>query len=281
MVPGPCGDCRSGHRRIARDSMDPLANNRQSRGHPFGDPGVRLDREGRTGRERRFTDNPAAYEAYLRGRAAMVYGSENGTKAAIAAFEDALRLDPGYALAHAGLSMASAQMHLRFASAAEAPAWRERALSEAARAQALNADLAETHVMLADVYGTTEFEWDRVITESRRALELNPRLALPHAYTARAFYHLGLLARADEKARLALALAPESPSDALRTSALPGTPATRSWRRSATTRRSEIGSRRSSSTCVKRTASTHATDGRGCTMPCSGCPPWSVDRRHT
>ena len=178
--------------------------------------GFRLARETKAQNERRFTENPSAYEAYLRGRASMVYGSENGTKAAIAAFEEALRLDPGYALAHAGLSMASAQMHLRFASAAEAPAWRERALSEAARAQALKADLAETHVALADVYGTTEFEWDRVITESRRALELNPNLGLPHSYTARAFYHLGLLERADEKVRLALALAPDSPSDALR-----------------------------------------------------------------
>jgi len=178
--------------------------------------GLRLGTDAKAQNDRRFTDNPAAYEAYLRGRASMVYGSENGTKAAIDAFEDALRLDPGYALAHAGLSMASAQMHLRFASVADAPAWRERALREAARAQSLKADLAETHVALADVYGTTEFEWDRVIAESHRALELNRRLSLPHSYTARAFYHLGLLERASEKAGVALALAPESPSDALR-----------------------------------------------------------------
>jgi TolB-like protein len=166
--------------------------------------------------EKRYTEKADAYEAYLRGRASMVYGSEKGTQAAIAGFEEALRLDPGYALAHAGLSMASAQMHLRFASAADAPAWRERAFREAERAQALDADLPETHQALADVYGKTDFEWERVILESSRALELNPRLTLPHAFIGRAFYHLGLVERAEQKARIALALEPEN-AEALRT----------------------------------------------------------------
>jgi serine/threonine protein kinase/tetratricopeptide (TPR) repeat protein len=161
-------------------------------------------------------ENAAAYEAYLRGRGSMVHGSENGTKAAIAAFQEALRLDADYALAHAGLSMAAAQMHLRFASATDAPAWRDRALREAERAGELDADLAETHQALADVYGKTEFEWDRVITESHRALQLNPRLELPLAYISRAFYHLGLLDRANERARAALALDPENRSEVLR-----------------------------------------------------------------
>jgi TolB-like protein len=178
--------------------------------------GLRLDREARARNERRYTESAAAYEAYLRGRASMVYGSEDGTRMAIAAFEEALGLDPGYALAHALLSMASAQMHLRFASAAEAPAWRERALREAGRAQDLDADLAETHLALADVYGKTEFEWDRVIAESGRALELDPDLGLAHAYIARAFYHLGLLDGAEARARKAISLATENPSDALR-----------------------------------------------------------------
>ena len=172
--------------------------------------GLRMSGAAKARNERRFTENAAAYEAYLRGRGSMVYGSEKGTAAAIAAFEEALRLDPGYALAHGGLSMASAQMHLRFASAAEAPAWRERALHEAERAAALDGVLGETHQALADVYGKTEFEWDRVILESRRALALNSSLHLPHAYLSRAFYHLGLLERADEEARAALAIEPDS-----------------------------------------------------------------------
>ena len=90
-------------------------------------------------------------------------------------------------------------------------------MQEAERARALDADLAETHQALADVYGKTEFEWDRVITESNRALQLNPALELPPLFIARAFYHLGLLERADEKVRSVLARDPENRSDALRT----------------------------------------------------------------
>jgi TolB-like protein len=179
--------------------------------------GLRVSREARQRNAQGFTTNASAYESYLRGRASLAFGSESGTRAAIDAFEQALRLDGRYALAHAGLAMAAAQMHLRFAAAEEAPAWRERAMQEAERARALDADLAETHQALADVYGKTEFEWDRVITESARALQLNPGLELPPLFIARAFYHLGLLERADEKARSVLARDPENRSDALRT----------------------------------------------------------------
>jgi TolB-like protein/tetratricopeptide (TPR) repeat protein len=179
--------------------------------------GLRVSREAMQRNSQRFTKNASAYESYLQGRASMVVGSESGTRTAVDAFERALRLDAGYALAHAGLAMAAAQMHLRFAPAQEAPAWRERAIHEAERAQTLDADLAETHQALADVYGKTEFEWDRVITESDRALQLNPGLELPPLMIARAFYHLGLLERAGEKVRSVLARDPENRSDALRT----------------------------------------------------------------
>ena len=59
---------------------------------------------------RRYTSNSAAYSEYLRGRAAMVLYTPEGTRAAVEAFEAALRTDPGYALARAGLAMASADM---------------------------------------------------------------------------------------------------------------------------------------------------------------------------
>ena len=63
---------------------------------------------------RRYTDNVAAYELYLLGRSKLVRYTKNDTLAAVKAFEDALRLDDNYALAHAGLAEASAQMRIRF-----------------------------------------------------------------------------------------------------------------------------------------------------------------------
>jgi len=57
----------------------------------------------------------------------VVRYTKDSTRTAVEDFESALRLDPNYALAHAGLAMASAIMRIRFASEAEYKAWEERA----------------------------------------------------------------------------------------------------------------------------------------------------------
>jgi tetratricopeptide (TPR) repeat protein len=145
---------------------------------------------------RRYTENIGAFEAYMRGRLELARGTKEGALAAILAFENALRRDSTYALARAGLAMASADMHLRYASS-DVPQWGARARREAQQALALDSNLAETHQALAAVYGKTEFNWERTIEEGRRALALNPSLELPYYYLARALSHLGLLQSAD------------------------------------------------------------------------------------
>jgi TolB-like protein/tetratricopeptide (TPR) repeat protein len=182
--------------------------------------GVRVTAAERARIYRRYTANAVAYEGYLRGRGHLARSTEEGMLAAVKDFEEVLRLDPNYALAYAGLSIASAEMHLRFAPEAEVQAWGERAKREGQRAVNLDANVAETHVGLAAVYGKAEFEWDRVIAESRRALELNPRLEPAHVQISRAFSHLGLLDAADESVRQALALDPENRIEPVRSQAV-------------------------------------------------------------
>ena len=166
---------------------------------------------------RRYTANGAAFEAFLRGRAELARLSEPGTRAAVAAFEQALAFDSNYALAHAGLAMASADMHLRFAQGAEVAEWGERARREADRALALDSTVAEAHLAQAAVYRKSEFDWDATIRESRRALELNPSLDLPHYFIAASYYHLGLLDLADAELRDAQAADPTNRTEHLRT----------------------------------------------------------------
>ena len=166
---------------------------------------------------RRYTQNSAAFEAFLRGRAELAQLSEPGTRAAVAAFEQALGFDSTYALAHAGLAMASADMHLRFAQGAEVGAWGQRARREADRALALDSTVAEAHLAQAAVYRKSEFDWAATIREAQRALALNPSLDLPHYFIAGAYYHLGLLDRADAELRDASAADPGNPSEQLRT----------------------------------------------------------------
>ncbi len=153
---------------------------------------------------RRYTSNSAAYEEYLRGRAALVKYTPQGTRDALVAFEAAIARDAGYALARAGLAMASADMYLRFAPSTEVERWGERAETEARTALNLDADLAEAHLARAAVARKREFDWNLTMEESSRALVLNPNLDQARLFMAAAYYHLGYMEEATiemEKAR--------------------------------------------------------------------------------
>jgi Tfp pilus assembly protein PilF len=165
---------------------------------------------------RRYTANPAAYELYLKGRAELARLTRESTLAAIDAFESALRQDPNYALAHAGVAMSCALMRLRYASEGEVANWEERAHQEAERALQLDANLAEAHEALASVYRSAEFDWPRVFEECHRALELNRSLEMPHYYLAAAFYHLGLFDLVEPEVRAGLEINPANRAEALR-----------------------------------------------------------------
>jgi len=165
---------------------------------------------------RRYTENAAAYELYLLGRSRLVRYTRDDTLSAIKAFEDALRLDANYALAHAGLAEASALMRIRFARPEEVQAWDEQAKKAANRALELDQNLAEAHEALAAIYRNSEFNWEQTILESNRALVMNPNLEQPHYYRAVAFYHLGLVEPVEAEVNEGLRINPLSKLDALR-----------------------------------------------------------------
>jgi len=154
---------------------------------------IRLSAAEREKLYRRYTQNVAAYESYLQGRYEFCRYSKDGTMAALEAYQNSLRLDQNYGLAQAGLAMASAQMHLRYASRDEVENWGNRAVQEARRALQLDPNLAEAHEALAAIYRMKDFNWAETIQESKKALELNPTLELPDYYIGAAYYHLGLM----------------------------------------------------------------------------------------
>jgi DNA-binding winged helix-turn-helix (wHTH) protein/TolB-like protein len=160
--------------------------------------------------DRRYTSNGAAYERYLMGRARLRAFTERDALRAIAEFEAARDLDPNYALAYAGLATAAAQLRVRFAWQQGYEVWDGRARQEAARALELDPELAEAHAAIAAVHRFQEYDWDTVIRESRRALDLNPSLDMPHLYLAVAYFHLGLLDKAESEVASARALNPEN-----------------------------------------------------------------------
>jgi serine/threonine protein kinase/tetratricopeptide (TPR) repeat protein len=159
---------------------------------------------------RRYTDRADAYEHYMRGRASLLNYTEAGMKGAIAAFEQAVAIDPGYALARAGLAMARAWFSIRYAYETDALKWGERAEADARAALASDPDLAEARLAIAGAAGTLHggFNWPAVIDEASRALEIDPTLELAHVVRMRAYFHFGLFDRMVTEAEAARRMNP-------------------------------------------------------------------------
>ena len=101
------------------------------------------------------TRNPDAFDAYLRG--AKEYTTRHEAKdlpAAIAAYTKAIRLDPRYALAFAGRSMALSALAAQSATAAAMREGFDKAQADARQALALAPDLAQAHLASANVSET-------------------------------------------------------------------------------------------------------------------------------
>ena len=103
------------------------------------------------------THNPAAFDAYLRG--AKVFSSvQEAAKdlpGAIAAYTEAIRLDPHYALAFAGRSIALTTLAGEAKTVAAAHEGYDKAQADAREALALAPDLAQAHIALGVVSDNT------------------------------------------------------------------------------------------------------------------------------
>ena len=143
------------------------------------------------------TDNVEAYEFYVKGRA-LLYQRGMAMFQARECFEDALALDPQYALAHAGLADSYSILGY-FGLIAPPEAWAP-ARKAAEHAAALAPELAEAHNALAIIAFVRDWDWAMTGREFRRSLELNPSYV-----QARCWYAMAYLqgTRADHEAAIA------------------------------------------------------------------------------
>ncbi len=121
------------------------------------------------------THIPNAFDAYLRG--SKDYQNRHGAeevRAAIAAYTEAIRLDPNYALAFAARSLAFFELGDWWT--AESAAWHEaydEAQADAQKAIALAPALGEGHLALAEAY-EARLEFAHALEEYERAVALAP-----------------------------------------------------------------------------------------------------------
>lgn len=143
-----------------------------------------------------YTENAEAYRLYLQGRFAWSKWTPEGTKQATQFFEEAIKRDPNYALAYAGLADAEvSQPGLGQEGAVPPKEARRRARESATKALSLDPQLAEAHAALAKVILLDEWDFSGAEREYKRALELNPNYAEGHHWYS---HLLILLGRFDE-----------------------------------------------------------------------------------
>ena len=130
----------------------------------------------------RHTENVQAYGLYLRGRYAWNKRTSEGVVEGIKYFEEAITLDPTYALAYTGLAD-SYSLHIDYRNV-PVHEGHQKAKVYARKAIELDDTLAEAHASLAWSLFVYDWAWEEAAREFRRAIELNPRYAPAHQWYA-------------------------------------------------------------------------------------------------
>ena len=121
--------------------------------------------------QKRYTQNPQAYDAYLRGSALVSsFDQREALETARKNFELALSLDPDYAPAIAGLAWVEGQIYRNLE---PNPEHLLRAENYARRALAIDPNLSEAHVAMGTVY-SDKYDYVTAAREYRTASDLDP-----------------------------------------------------------------------------------------------------------
>jgi serine/threonine protein kinase/tetratricopeptide (TPR) repeat protein len=154
------------------------------------------------------TQNVAAYEHYLKGRYHWNKRDHQDVLRGIRHFEQAIEIDPRYALAHVGL--ADSYNILAFYDLMPPAEAFSRAKAAATTALQLDDRLAAAHASLAYVLFYHDWNWPAAEVTFRRAIELEPRYAIAHQWYSNCLDQLGRFAEAEREWHTALELDPLS-----------------------------------------------------------------------
>ena len=171
---------------------------------------VTLSGEDRRRVQKRRPASVEAYEAYLKGRYFWNMRTADGLTRALGYFDEALRLDPTYAQAHAGIADSYAVLGSTAIAALPPREAGPKAIAAAARALELDPTLAEAHVSYAFAVYSYEWDWARGEEHFRRAIALDPDYSTAHYWYSLYLDQLGRLDEAAAAAQRAVDLEPLS-----------------------------------------------------------------------
>ena len=170
---------------------------------------LRLTREDRERLTRRYTNDAAAYQMYLRGRYHWNKRSPEGLQTAIEYFNRAVEADPAYALAYAGL--ADTYNLISFFNIIQPREAMPQAKAAAVKALQIDPNLAEAHISLGYSAYTFDWDWNASTRHFDRALALNREAVMKsNSYP----FYLTVAGRHDEAVRVAKAAVESDPVSA-------------------------------------------------------------------
>jgi len=189
---------------------------------------------------KRHTESTQAYELYLQGRYHWSRLVPNEVRKSIEFYEQAIAVDPNYALAYAGIAVA--YLSLSISSDVKPADTFPKAKAAVLKALDLDESLSDAHAYLAFVHFWFDWNWAaaeseakrgialnansseshraygillsqlgrhaEAIIEGERARELDPLALITRTNEALFFYYSGQFAEAEEKLKAALELEP-------------------------------------------------------------------------
>ncbi len=151
-----------------------------------------------------YTANVEAYQLYMLGRFHVLKLAPPEVQKGIAHFQQAIELDPNYALAYAGLADAYRTM----AFVGGMPEFRQKAKEAAQKAVEVDDTLAEGHAILGSILFWHDYNWAAAEVQFARGLELNPNSADTRFAYAHLLSNLGRHTEALAEAKRARELDP-------------------------------------------------------------------------
>lgn len=135
---------------------------------------------------KKYTDNPEAYRLYLQGRYCWNKRKPEELAKAVQYFEQAIALDPNYALAYSGI----ADCYAVESSPIKGPERDVKVRSAIDRAIQLDSTLGQPHAALANMFASKR-DWGNAEKEYKIAIQLTPESPSSHQWYAETLTRLG------------------------------------------------------------------------------------------
>jgi adenylate cyclase len=155
------------------------------------------------------TQDPEAYDLYLRGRYLLNKRTTDSIQKGRVLFEQAVAKDPRFALGHAGI--ADSYILLGKVGAISPKEAATGAWSEVSITLGIDENLAEGYISRAVLLAEFDFNWPAGEADFQKALELNSNSAIAHHWYARALAQIGRSEEAIKEISAAEKLDPLSP----------------------------------------------------------------------